>query len=493
MAGARAARRSRCARWRLLAVVVRRSASRAGAPGWANDRWQEFKAPPGAVAAGGAGQRLQPPVGAPTATAATSTGSRRWTPTRPRRWKGIGPGTFEFWWARNGTTPGFIRDAHTLYFETLAETGIVGFALLGGLLAFLLGAAVVALAARAAGAAHLDRRGGRRPRRVPDVGRVRVGLGDGGDRVRRDAARRRHRRRARRRRARRGGAGRAAPRRSSRAPCWRCSPSWRSAPSPCRWRARWRRATAATPRPRARLAAALRGQPHGRSGCSPTRRRRACSGRSCSRRPARWTRAARGRAGRDRRRADELAHVVRARAHRRAPRRGRRGRWRAAQGPAASTPAPRCWRAPMSDATATSAPTSSPARPTSSSRSPSAWSASGRVPAAGVPRRAAPAAAGRRASRRPRAGAAARADRRLRGRGLAAAARGRGERRRRRAARRLTLRARARSARVAASRLELGAHPPQRARQDLLHVGEAQARRARRSPGRSGRRRSAAR
>jgi len=34
-------------------------------------------------------------------------------------------------------------DVHTLYFETLAETGIVGFALLVGLLAFLLGTAVV--------------------------------------------------------------------------------------------------------------------------------------------------------------------------------------------------------------------------------------------------------------------------------------------------------------------------------------------------------------
>ena len=62
--------------------------------------------------------------------------------SRPAPWKGIGPGTFEFWWARNGTDPGFIRDAHTLYFETLAESGIVGLVLLGGLLAFLLVAAV---------------------------------------------------------------------------------------------------------------------------------------------------------------------------------------------------------------------------------------------------------------------------------------------------------------------------------------------------------------
>ncbi len=63
--------------------------------------------------------------------------------------KGIGPGTFEFWWARHGTTPGFIRDAHTLYFETLAETGIVGFALLIGMLAVPALAAAVARSLRA--------------------------------------------------------------------------------------------------------------------------------------------------------------------------------------------------------------------------------------------------------------------------------------------------------------------------------------------------------
>lgn len=44
---------------------------------------------------------------------------------------GIGAGTFEYWWARDGAiSGGFIRDAHSLWFETLAETGLVGFVLL---------------------------------------------------------------------------------------------------------------------------------------------------------------------------------------------------------------------------------------------------------------------------------------------------------------------------------------------------------------------------
>lgn len=113
-----------------------------GAPGWIDDRWQEFKAPPGQVAAGDQDNvfsRLQAVDG--------NSRFQYWesaldaNATAP--WQGIGPGTFEFWWARNGTTPGFVRDAHTLYFETLAESGIVGFALLIGLLAFLLAIAVV--------------------------------------------------------------------------------------------------------------------------------------------------------------------------------------------------------------------------------------------------------------------------------------------------------------------------------------------------------------
>lgn len=40
--------------------------------------------------------------------------------------KGTGPGTFEFWWNRDRRDPENVRDAHSLYLETLAESGIVG-------------------------------------------------------------------------------------------------------------------------------------------------------------------------------------------------------------------------------------------------------------------------------------------------------------------------------------------------------------------------------
>jgi hypothetical protein len=52
--------------------------------------------------------------------------------------KGIGAGTFELWWSRDGRVPSPVVDAHSLYFETMAELGAVGFvlllALVGGLI-----------------------------------------------------------------------------------------------------------------------------------------------------------------------------------------------------------------------------------------------------------------------------------------------------------------------------------------------------------------------
>lgn len=50
---------------------------------------------------------------------------------------GRGAGSYEAWWAQHGSLRGYVKDAHSLYLETLGELGIVGFLLVVG--AFLTG------------------------------------------------------------------------------------------------------------------------------------------------------------------------------------------------------------------------------------------------------------------------------------------------------------------------------------------------------------------
>jgi tetratricopeptide (TPR) repeat protein len=114
----------------------------AGLPGEVADRWTETDESVGNALGS---ERLQ----------SVSTQSRRmyWeaaldaNATAPL--VGIGPGAYEYWWARN-SVPGvpFARDAHSLYVETLAELGIIGLVLL--LLA--MGAVLAACMRRALGA-----------------------------------------------------------------------------------------------------------------------------------------------------------------------------------------------------------------------------------------------------------------------------------------------------------------------------------------------------
>lgn len=55
---------------------------------------------------------------------------------------GIGPGTFELWWTRDAAGTEALRDAHSLYLETLAELGIPGLLFLLALLFCLIAAAL---------------------------------------------------------------------------------------------------------------------------------------------------------------------------------------------------------------------------------------------------------------------------------------------------------------------------------------------------------------
>lgn len=74
--------------------------------------------------------------------------------------EGIGPGTFEFWWSRNGTNSEFVRDTHSVYLEALAETGLVGFGLVLVMFLFPLGAAAFWRASKAPEARWIGIHGG---------------------------------------------------------------------------------------------------------------------------------------------------------------------------------------------------------------------------------------------------------------------------------------------------------------------------------------------
>jgi len=114
----------------VLGVVVLLAAALAvDAPGRASDAWTEFKEGGGP---GEGSERLT--------SAAGESRYQFWVSTLDQNatapLAGTGAGTFQFWWAREGDTAETVRDAHSLYMQTLGELGIVGLLLLLSFLAW---------------------------------------------------------------------------------------------------------------------------------------------------------------------------------------------------------------------------------------------------------------------------------------------------------------------------------------------------------------------
>jgi len=132
----------RTARWSVAVAAVVGILAAVAAHGVLSDGWDEFRNEGTSVAA------VNPSD--PASRLTTLRGSRYevWTSavdafdSDPLR--GIGPGTFGFYWAREGTTPESLKDAHSIYLENMAELGIPGLLLIVTALGGLLTAALVA-------------------------------------------------------------------------------------------------------------------------------------------------------------------------------------------------------------------------------------------------------------------------------------------------------------------------------------------------------------
>lgn len=123
----------------IAGVVVILAVVAFDAPGRASDAWAEFKRSEGP---GKGAERLGSTAGQNRyqlwSAAVKQNGERPLA--------GTGSGTFEYWWARTGDVEEVVRDTHSLYFQTLGELGIVGLALLLGLIGTILAGGGVALA-----------------------------------------------------------------------------------------------------------------------------------------------------------------------------------------------------------------------------------------------------------------------------------------------------------------------------------------------------------
>lgn len=134
--------------WAAIAVIVVAGLVAFFATGAAHRLWEEFKQP------------NVPTSGSTYFRLLSVAGSHRYQYWQvalhafsSSPWHGIGPGTFQFYWAQHQKLGEYVVNAHSLWIETLAELGIVGLVLLAGFFLWTL----VGGAIRALGSEH-DRR-----------------------------------------------------------------------------------------------------------------------------------------------------------------------------------------------------------------------------------------------------------------------------------------------------------------------------------------------
>jgi energy-converting hydrogenase Eha subunit A len=116
----------------VLALIL---ALAAGAPKKLSNEWSDFKAP---VQVSSTADRFSSTSG----TGRYQAWDAAINASKGDLLTGIGPGTYEYWWAQTGDSPLFARDAHSLYLETLGELGIIGLILIAGFVLTVLGVGV---------------------------------------------------------------------------------------------------------------------------------------------------------------------------------------------------------------------------------------------------------------------------------------------------------------------------------------------------------------
>ena len=113
-------------------VVAAAGVALAGSQGRVEDRWADFKNPSAGLSDGRN-------TGLQRLSSASGNGRYQYWVSAVDAFEsapvaGIGAGSWESWWARRATLGGTVRNAHSLYAETLGELGAVGITLLVGLI-----------------------------------------------------------------------------------------------------------------------------------------------------------------------------------------------------------------------------------------------------------------------------------------------------------------------------------------------------------------------